>query len=146
MFERALNAFWILLGAAAASYAWTIGLVSASGPESGLFPLIAGLIIMGSGLVLLFRPSTRAAAPDFPRGAALGRILGVVAGLAVMAIGMPYLGFAVTGAVTMIILLRTVEDTGWVAAIGLALASVVAVVWLFGHVLGMVLPRGPWGW
>jgi putative tricarboxylic transport membrane protein len=146
MFERALNAFWILLGAAAAAYAWTIGLVSASGPESGLFPLIAGLIIIGSGLVLLLRPSTRAAAPDFPRGAALGRILGVVAGLAVMAIGMPYLGFAVTGAVTMIILLRTVEDTGWAAAIALALVSVVAVVWLFGHVLGMALPRGPWGW
>jgi putative tricarboxylic transport membrane protein len=146
MFERALNAFWILLGAAAAAYAWTIGLVSASGPESGLFPLIAGLIIMGSGVVLLFRPSTRAAAPAFPRGAALGRILGVVAGLAVMAIGMPYLGFAATGAVTMIILLRTVEDTGWAAAIALALASVAAVVWLFGHVLGMALPRGPWGW
>jgi putative tricarboxylic transport membrane protein len=146
VFERALNAFWILLGAAAAAYAWTIGLVSASGPESGLFPLIAGLIIMGSGVVLLLRPSTRTAAPNFARGAALGRILGVVAGLAVMAVGMPYLGFAVTGAVTMIILLRTVEDTGWVAAIALALASVVAVVWLFGHVLGMVLPRGPWGW
>jgi putative tricarboxylic transport membrane protein len=146
MFERALNAFWILLGAAAAAYAWTIGLVSASGPESGLFPLIAGLIIMGSGVVLLLRPSTRAAAPGFPRGAALGRILGVVAALAVMAVGMPYLGFAVTGAVTMIILLRTVEDTSWAAAIALALVSAAAVVWLFGHVLGMALPRGPWGW
>jgi putative tricarboxylic transport membrane protein len=144
--ERALNAFWILLGAAAAAYAWTIGLVGASGPESGLFPLIAGLIIMGAGIVLLLRPSTRAAAPGFARGAALGRILGVVAGLAVMAVGMPYLGFAVTGAVTMIILLRTVEDTSWVAAIVLALVAVAAMVWLFGHVLGMALPRGPWGW
>jgi hypothetical protein len=27
----------------------------------------------------------------------------------------------------------------------LALVSVLIVVWLFGHVLGMVLPRGPWG-
>jgi hypothetical protein len=146
LFERALNAFWILLGAAAAAYAWTLGLTGPSGPESGLFPAIAGLIIMATGIVLLVRPSTRAAAPEFPRGAALGRILGVVAGLAVMALGMPYLGFAATGAVTMIILLRTVEDTNWAAAIALALGSVVAVVWLFGHVLGMALPRGPWGW
>jgi hypothetical protein len=99
MFERALNAFWILLGAAAAAYAWTLGLVGPSGPESGLFPLI----------------------------------------------GMPYLGFAATGAVTMIILLRTVEQSSWTASIALALGSVAAVLWLFGHVLGMVLPRGPWG-
>ena len=56
MFERALNAFWILLGAAAASYAWTLGLIGASGPESGLFPFLAGLIIMGAGVVLLLRP------------------------------------------------------------------------------------------
>jgi hypothetical protein len=34
----------------------------------------------------------------------------------------------------------------WAASIALALVSVVAVVWLFGNVLGMALPRGPWGW
>ena len=146
MFERALSAFWILLGAAAAAYAWTLGLVSASGPESGLFPLISGLIIMAAGIVLLVHPATRAPDPDFPHGAALWRILGVVAGLAVMALGTPYVGFAATGAVTMVILLRTVERTNWVVASALALGAVVAVLWLVGHVLGMVLPRGPWGW
>src|SRR5215510_8700311 len=55
MFERALNAFWILLGAAAAAYAWTLGLVGPSGPESGLFPFIAAMIIVGAGVVLLFQ-------------------------------------------------------------------------------------------
>jgi hypothetical protein len=145
MFERVLNAFWVLLGAAAATYAWTLGVVGPSGPESGLFPLIAALIVMAAGIVLLLRPAAGVMAPDFPRGAALGRILGVIAGLLVMAIGIPYLGFAVTGAITMIILLRTVEQTSWAASIALALVSVVVVIWLFGHVLGMVLPRGPWG-
>ena len=53
MFERTLNVFWILLGAAAAAYAWTLGLVGPSGPESGLFPFIAALIVMGAGVVLL---------------------------------------------------------------------------------------------
>jgi putative tricarboxylic transport membrane protein len=145
MFERVLNAFWVLLGAAAATYAWTLGVVGPAGPESGLFPLIAALIVMAAGVVLLLRPAAGAPAPDFPRGAALARIIGVVAGLLVMAIGIPYLGFAVTGAITMIILLRTVEQTSWAASIALALISVLVVVWLFGHVLGMVLPRGPWG-
>jgi hypothetical protein len=145
MFERALNAFWILLGAAAAAYSWTLGLVGPAGPESGLFPLIAGLIVMGAGTVLFVRPATRVAAPDFPRGAALWRVAGVIVGLTVIALGIPYLGFAVTGALTMLILLRTVEQTNWPAALALAVASVAAVMGLFGHLLGMPLPRGPWG-
>lgn len=146
MFERALNVFWILLGAVAGVYAWTLGIVGPTGPESGLFPLVAALIIMAVGIVLLVRPSTRASAPEFPRGAALGRILGVIGGLAIMTIGMPYFGFATTGVITMMILLRTVERTNWLGSIALSLLSVVVVLWLFGHVLGMVLPRGPWGW
>jgi putative ABC transport system substrate-binding protein len=87
VFERALNAFWILLGAAAAAYAWTLGLIGASGPESGLFPFLAGLIIMGGGVVLLLRSASENIAPDFPRAA----------GLAFMAISIPFLGFAVAG-------------------------------------------------
>jgi len=144
MFERAVNAFWILLGAAAAAYAWTLGLTGPSGPESGLFPLICALIIMGAGSVLLSKGSMRT--PQLPRGAALRRIAGIVAGLAVMAVALPHAGFALTGALTMVILLRTTGDTGWLGSIALALASVAIVVWLFGHVLGMTLPRGPWGW
>jgi putative tricarboxylic transport membrane protein len=146
MFERALNAFWILLGAAAAAYAWTLGLIGASGPESGLFPFLAGLIIMGAGAVLLLRPASENIAPDFPRGEALWRVLGVIAGLAFMAISIPFLGFAVAGFITMIILLRTVEKSSWWFSLALALVAIVVVVWLFGRVLGMALPQGPWGW
>jgi putative tricarboxylic transport membrane protein len=144
MFERVLNIVWILLGGAAASYAWTLGLTGPSGPDSGLFPFIAALIVTGAGAVLLVRPDTTLPA-GFPRGAALGRVLGVIAGLAFMALSMPYLGFAAAGFVTMIILLRAVEKSGWVFSVVLALVSVLIVEWLFGHVLGMTLPRGPWG-
>jgi putative tricarboxylic transport membrane protein len=146
MIERTLNLFWILLGAAAAAYAWTLGLVGPSGPESGLFPFISALIIMGAGVVLLLQSASEAAVPDFPRGAALGRVAGVVAGLAFMAASIPFLGFAISGFATMIILLRAVEKSGWLFSIALALTSVIVVVWLFGHVLGLTLPRGPWDW
>jgi len=146
MAERALNVFWILLGAAAAAHAWTIGLAGAAGPESGLFPLIAGLIVAGAGITLLLLPSHRASEPAWPRGAALGRVLGVVAGLALMAGTIPYLGFAAASAITMIVLLRTVERSSWIGSIALTIGAVAGVVWLFGHVLGMPLPRGPWGW
>src|SRR5215471_18595129 len=139
MFERALSAFWILLGAAAAAYAWMLGLIGASGPESGLFPFLAGL----SSWV---RALSANIAPDFPRGDALWRVLGVIAGLAFMAISIPFLGFAVAGFITMIILLRTVEKSSWWFSLALALVAIVVVDWLFGHILGMALPRGPWGW
>ena len=133
MFERGLNVFWIVLGAGAAAHAWNMGLVGPSGPESGLFPL-------------LLLPSHRARTPAWPRGAARGRVLGVVAGLALMAIAMPFLGFATAGAITMIVLLRTVERSSWLGSLALTIGSVAGVMWLFGHVLGMALPRGPWGW
>ena len=146
MAERALNAFWVVLGAAAAAYASTLGVVGSSGPESGLFPLITGLIIMATGVVLLVRRSTRGAAPEWPRGAGLRRIAGIVAGLAFVAIALPHAGFALTGALTMLILVRTAGDPGWAGSLALAAGSVALVLWLFGHVLGMALPRGPWGW
>jgi putative tricarboxylic transport membrane protein len=141
--ERALNAFWILLGAAAAVYAWSLGLVGPSGPESGLFPLIAALIVMGAGIALLFSSPV---VPQVPSGAALLRVAGVVGGLAFMALALPYAGFAVTGALAMLILVRTAGHSSWVGAVVLAAASVAVVTWLFGQVLGMALPRGPWGW
>jgi hypothetical protein len=141
--ERALNAFWILLGAGAAWHAWTLGLTGPSGPESGLFPLMAALIVMGAGLALSMRIPLD---PKLPRGAALRRVAGVIAGLAVMAAALPYAGFAVTGAITMLVLLRTAGGSSWLESVVLSLASVGAVLWIFGHVLGMILPRGPWGW
>ncbi len=64
MLERGLNAFWILLGAGAAMASWSLGLIGTAGPDSGFFPLIAALIVLGSGLVLLVRPDTAARAGD----------------------------------------------------------------------------------
>src|ERR1044072_3737879 len=98
MFERAVDACWVALGAAASAYAWTLGVMGPSGPDSGLFPLIASLIIVGSGVTLMLQRSSLAPSPDFPRGAALWRVGGVVAGLALFALGIPHLGFAIAGA------------------------------------------------
>lgn len=146
MIERGLNVFWIVLGAAVAAHSWQIGVTGPTGPESGLFPLIAGLIMAGAGLTLLLRPASAAHAPDWPRGAALGRVAGVVAGIGCMAVGVNYLGFVIASAVTMMVLLRTIERSSWIGSIALAAGSVAVVAWVFGQLLGMPLPRGPWGW
>jgi len=144
MFERTLNVFWIVFGGASAAYAWSLGMVGPAGPESGLFPFIASIIVSGAGIVLLLRRAV--VAPDFPRAGGLWRVLGVILGLMVMAAEMPYLGFSVTSFITMIILLRTVDRSSWLSAIALAFVSTASVFCLFGQILGMALPRGPWGW
>ena len=45
----------------------------------------------------------------------------------------------------MIILIRFVEGVGWVQSVALSLLTVACVIFVFGNMLSMQLPRGPWG-
>ena len=147
MFERILNVLWCLLGLATMVNSWSLGLTGSFGPESGFFPFICGALITVCGLGLLFKGSKEAVLkPDWPRAAALGRICGVVAGLIAMAATLPYLGFAVSSALTTFVLLQTVERSRLIESLFITVVSVAVVMLVFGRLLGMNLPRGPWGW
>jgi hypothetical protein len=145
MIERAVNLTWILVGAAAAVLSLRIGLYGPYGPGSGLFPFVAGLLVSAAGVALFVSKSQVARDVVWPDRAGWRRILGVIAGLAFMAIAIPWLGFAVAGFLTMLILLRTVEESRWLSSIVLSLVSVCVVLFLFGYLLELQLPRGPWG-
>jgi len=69
-----------------------------------------------------------------------------VAGLVAMAATLPYLGFAVASSVTTFVLLQTVERSRLVESVIITVVSVTVVMLVFGRLLGMNLPRGPWGW
>lgn len=146
MIERLLNLFWILLGSAAAWQSWRLGLRGPSGPESGLFPFIASCAIALLGLALLVSRASRAMQPQWPDARGGLRALGVAAGIALMAFGMDRIGFVASAAIAMPILLRTIDRASWLETLLLTVASIGAVVLVFGQVLGMPLPRGPWGW
>ena len=113
-------------------------------PKVDFFRLSRASLCRVQGSFSFFDP------PVWPRiflaVAGLWRVLGVIVGLIVMAAGMPYLGFSVTSFITMIILLRAVDQSSWLSAVTLAFISTASVFWLFGQMLGMALPRGPWGW
>lgn len=127
--------------------AWTLGLIGPNGPESGLFPMICGVIISICGFALLLgQPASRVADPGWPRGATLYRVGGVCTGLIAMAATLPYLGFAIASAITTFVLLQTVERSRAIESLVLSVVSVAVVMYLFGQLLGMTLPRGPWGW
>ena len=71
---------------------------------------------------------------------------GVLGGLVGLTVMLPYLGFAISSALTTFVLLQTIERSRVLESVVLTLVSVSVIVYVFGHLLGMSLPRGPWGW
>jgi len=139
--------FWLVLGAAVCVYALRLGVWDASGPASGLVPLLAGIVLAGGGAGILGAalPWTAPAPPFWPVRAAGVRALAVLGALAVMAAVMPALGFLVTATVCTMFLLRLVQPQRWGWVVVTAVASTVLLYWLFDRVLDMALPKGPLG-
>jgi hypothetical protein len=144
--ERLLNLFWILLGSGGAWHSWTLGLRGPSGPESGLFPFIASCAIACLGLALMASRGSTARNPQWPDAGSGLRAAGVALGIALMAVGMDRIGFVAAAAIAMPVLLRTIDRASWLETVLLTIGSIAAIVLIFGRLLGMPLPRGPWGW
>lgn len=145
MIERFVNLFWIGLGLAASAMALQMDLVGPFGPDSGLFPFLAGAMVGLGGLALMFARSHAVETIDWPSRTGALRVGGVIGGIGVMIVLLPFAGFGLASFVTMIVLVRFVERVHWMSAIALSLASVACVIVVFGQFLGMQLPRGPWG-
>jgi hypothetical protein len=151
--ETALSAFWVLFGAGICSLSLPLGLLGPSGPEPGLFPLAAGLLLAGSGAGLLlgrFRQGGAMASPADLRfwaaRSAARRVGAVVALTTLMVAAVPHLGFALAGVLGLPLLFRTVApEAPWWHALGVGVLASLAVHALFGVLLGMPLPRGPLG-
>lgn len=138
--EKALNLLWIVLGIAIASLAPRYSLLDASGPGGGFLPFVTGLIIAGCGLTLLF--SSTDGAPSWPAASVWARMAAIAAGLATIAIAMPYLGFILTVVPVMVVLMQAVERQAWRTVLIVSVVSTVAVYFLFTRLLGTTLPRG----
>lgn len=152
----ALNLFWLALGLATCWQSVKLGLSGSGGPGSGLFPLLAGLMIAGPGAVMLLAQAMRGGraamrgevlAPRFwmSRGAVL-RVTLMVVVCAGMIFAIPYTGFAIAGAVGIPLLFRTVApERPWWFAVLVGVIAAAAVHVIFAVLLGTPLPRGPFG-
>lgn len=138
--EKALNLFWIALGIAIASLAPRYSLLDASGPGGGFLPFVTGLIIAACGLTLLF--SSTDGMPNWPAASVWARMAAIAAGLAAIAIVMPYLGFILTVVPVMVVLMQAVERQAWLTVLIVSVVSTIAVYFLFTRLLGTTLPRG----
>jgi hypothetical protein len=140
--------FWVLFGLALAQQSVALGLSGPGGPGSGLFPLLAAILITTGGLGVL--------AGDLRRGVAAGpfwavpgaglRIGLLILVMAAMILAVPYLGFALSGALGLPLLFRTLSPrASWWLALLVGLVAATVVHLLFAVALGTPLPRGPLG-
>lgn len=147
-----LSLFWVLFGLALAQQSRALGLGGPGGPGSGLFPLLAALLIILGALGVLFQDLRRGSPSDevaerfwMARGAAMrvGLLILVMVG---MMLAVPHLGFALSGALGLPLLFRTIapHSPWWFALLVGAIAAAVVHL-LFAVLLGTPLPRGPLG-
>lgn len=149
--DVAVGLFWALLGLALGWQSWRLGLSGPGGPGSGLFPLLAAGLIAAGGLGVALRGGRPAAGEEreerfWPaRGAPL-RVGLLLAVTIAMALAVPRLGFALTGALGLPLLFKSIAPRApWWAALTLGAAAAALVHLLFATLLGTPLPRGPLG-
>jgi hypothetical protein len=153
--DAAVSLFWVLLGIVLCRESVALGLAGPDGPGSGLFPLLAGLLMLGGGAGLLARHALTGGGhapgedivPQFwPAPGAALRVGALVLVIAGMIVAVPYLGFALTGVVGLPILFRVIApEASWLIAIVVAGTAAACIHLLFAVALGTPLPRGPFG-
>ena len=146
-FETPLNLFWILLGVALCVYSGRLGVFGPSGPDSGFFPMLAGAMIALAGALLLLQKGSRVAKDTTfwsERGGA-ARVCSLVFGMFVLVLLTRYLGFLAASVLMMPILMRLIEKRSMWYAVVVGLCTTAAVQMVFIYLLGMRMPRGPFG-
>jgi hypothetical protein len=141
--------------------AWTLGFLAAAGaylamasmfplgtvarPGPGFFPVGVGVFLCLAAAALAvfgFRP---AAGTPVPRLAPdeRARVVATVAGLAGFCLLMPWLGYPACAFLFVALLLRRLGGSAWPIVVITAALSALLTHYVFGILLGVPLPRGP---
>lgn len=153
--DCAVSLFWLALGLALCWESAALGVAGPGGPGSGLFPLLAGLLIAGGGAMLALRhvvtggaavPGEERAATFWPEAGAARRAGMLIVVVTAMILAVPHLGFALAGLVGLPLLYRLIaRGSSWIAAIASGGTAALLIHVLFAVLLGTPLPRGPLG-
>lgn len=155
--DIAASAVFLLFGLYVLSQAWSFGITSDTGPGSGTFPLVAGLLIaVCAGLNLLRGLRREPPLPEEEEAARLpitlgelGKVAAIVALIGVYMTLFPVLGPFLHLPVLMVAISLTIHwrmDPRWLVTItGISLAFTVACYLIFAVFLRVLLPAGPLG-
>jgi hypothetical protein len=136
-----LAAAFFVLGLAMLSQAVRLSMRSLDGgPGPGLVPAALGVLFVAfSGRLLLIGVAT------WPTFGNLARVAIMVAGLALFGVALDRLGFVLTTAAVMALLLVLFNERGRAPLAVLGAAGAVAAYALFYSLLKVQLPSDPWG-
>jgi len=109
------------------------------GPK--VFPIIIGLLLGLSSLVILLRPDP---GPDWPAAGRLAEIAGAVVVLIAYAYALPQIGFLIATAITAAYLSWRLGTTP-VHALASGIATSIGIYVVFHLILGLSLAKGPFG-
>jgi putative tricarboxylic transport membrane protein len=139
-----LNLLLLVAGVVTVVYALRLGLGSVRQPGAGLFPFVAGVIMLAADAVLMvagLRAQAEAPAFAFDR-TAFARVAALIAVMAGWILAMPYLGYVVVTFIGVCALARLFGLTGWRRPLLLAAFTALTVYVMFDWLLFLDLPRG----
>ncbi len=117
-----------------------------SQPGPGVYPILVGLLMLGSslGLVLQAMRGRQATQPsiEWPTRLAGWRMLAVAGASAGYIFLIPYLGDTLAGIGAMLLVLRAMGMRRWWMASALAVGMALAFHYVFVALLSIPLPRG----
>jgi putative tricarboxylic transport membrane protein len=113
-------------------------------PGPGLYPLfVAALIVVGAlGTVVEALKRTTTEELDWPRGMVARRVTIVLAAVIAYILLLLYLGHAISGTLSALVILRAMGMKSWPRSIGLALLAGLGSHLLFTLALDVPLPGG----
>ncbi len=129
----------LLLGVAAVVYALRLGIGGPRDPGAGLWPLLTGIAIVASALVLLFRERDQSDYEKYTRGA-LHNMVGI-ASLALYVVLLPLIGVEIVTLLVTAVWLKYLGGESWRTTVLMSVAITVGVYVLFISVLGAPIPR-----
>jgi hypothetical protein len=142
--DRVAGTGLVLLGLLTLWESRVLPLGSLRSPGPAYMPVVLAVVVLGLGALIW------AFGAGSPRLADVGwheagHALAILGTCAFTALALERLGYRVTMAVLILVLLRAVERQGMVFAAGFALGLSLATHYLFDTLLRVPLPRGPLG-
>jgi hypothetical protein len=115
-------------------------------PGSGLFPLIIGLWLLATSLIVAGETYSShqlaAVQVEWPDRVGLLRMLGIAAACLVFILLLGYLGDLGAGVLTILLVLRLMGMQRWRYLVPTAIVMTAITHWLFASFLGVPLPQG----
>ncbi len=115
-------------------------------PGPGIYPILVGLLMLGSSIGLALQAmlggQAARAQVEWPTGIAARRMLAVAGASAGYILLLPYVGDAVAGVATALLVLRVMGMRRWWVAWALAVGLALTFHYVFVVLLSIPLPRG----